>query len=278
MIATVAEALPHLTVSEICRVLGCARSTYYYQPVERDAVALVNAVERVLMRYPFYGYRRVRAQLAREGLSLGETRVRKVLAWLGVTRRVGPVRVQTTDSKHAHWRYPNLIRGMRPTRPNQVWVADITYIRLGTRFIYLAVVLDTYSRAIRGWCLSRSLTQGITLVATRMALAAATPLIFHSDQGSQYAAWLHTDLLTTAGVHISMSDPGKPQQNGIAERFMRTLKEEHVDYTEYANFDDAYQQLAHWLEVEYNTHRVHSALGYATPAEFEDASPHPLLN
>jgi len=130
MIATVAEALPHLTVSEICRVLGCARSTYYYQPVERDAVALVNAVERVLMRYPFYGYRRVRAQLAREGLSLGETRVRKVLAWLGVTRRVGPVRVQTTDSKHAHWRYPNLIRGMRPTRPNQVWVADITYIRL----------------------------------------------------------------------------------------------------------------------------------------------------
>jgi len=150
-----------------------------------------------------------------------------------MTRRVEPVRVQTIDSKHPHGRFPNLMRGVTATRPNQVWVADMTYIRLGTRFIYLAVVLNTYSRAVRGWCVSRTLKQDMTLAATRMALASAVPVIFHSDQGSQYAAWLHTDLLHSAGIHISMSDAGKPQQNGIVERFMRTLKEEHVDYTEY---------------------------------------------
>jgi putative transposase len=272
MIGAICEGLPQVSVNEVCRILDYPRSTYYYAPTGRDETAFIDAVEQVLLRYPFYGYRRVWAQLTRQGLAVGQQRVRKVLKALGITRRVGQVRVQTTDSKHPHWRFPNRIRGLTPTRPNQVWVADITYIRLGTRFIYLAVVLDAYSRAVRGWCVSRHLTQDITLSATRMALESGTPAIFHSDQGSQYAAWLHTDLLGRAGVHISMSDTGKPQQNGIVERFMRTLKEEHVDYTEYAHFDDACSQLAHWLQIEYNTNRIHSALGYATPAEFEGAS------
>ena len=138
--------------------------------------------------------------------------------------------------------------------------------------MYLAVILDAYSRAVRGWALSRSLGQDLSLTALRMALLAGTPMIFHSDQGSQYSAWLHTDRLHEAGIRISMSQRGKPTQNGIAERFMRTLKDEHVDYADYADFQDAMRQIAHWLEVEYNTQRIHSALGYATPAEFEMAA------
>jgi transposase InsO family protein len=280
MIGRVQAALPQYPLSALCAIFGDPRSSYYYasMKVKTAEAVLVNAIERVLMRYPFYGYRRVLAQLVREGWTVGETRVRRLLAWLGRTRTVGQVRVQTTDSRHQQGRYPNLIGGVRATCPNQVWVADITYIRLGTRFLYLAVVLDACSRAVRGWCLSRTLAQDITLSATRMALAHGAPFIFHADQGSQYAAWLHTDLLLGAGVHISMSDLASPTQNGIAERFMRTLKEEHVDYTEYRDFDDAQRQLAHWLEVEYNTCRVHSALGYATPAEYEGASRYPLLS
>ncbi len=263
---------PQASVKQLCAVFDCPRSTYYYQPVRRDETALLTAIEQVLMRCPWFGYRRVVAQLQREGIAVGETVVRRLLKGLGHTCSVGRVRVQTTDSHHPYTRYTNLIRGMTLKHPDQVWVADITYIRWGLRFIYLAVILDAYSRAVRGWALSRSLSQALTLDALKMALSKGIPLIFHSDQGSQYAAWLHTDMLDTAGVRISMSDKGKPMQNGIAERFMRTLKEEHVDYADYADFPDAMRQIAHWLEVEYNTQRIHSALHYATPAEFEMAA------
>ena len=142
----------------------------------------------------------------------------------------------------------------------------------------MAVILDAYSRAVRGFAVSRSLSQELTLNALRMALSAAKPYIFHSDQGSQYAAWLHTDMLMEAKVRISMSDKARPMQNGIAERFMRTLKEEHVDYADYADFDDAFSQITHWLQVEYNTRRIHSALGYATPTEFEAVYEHRTLS
>jgi len=192
---------------------------------------------------------------------------------LGHTCSVGPVRVQTTDRHHAYTRYTNLIKSLQVKQPNQVWVADITSIRFGIRFIYLAVILDAYSRAGRGGALSRSLSQDLTLDALKMALNQGPPMIFHSDQGSQYSAWLHTEMLDAAGVRISMSDKGKPMQNGIAERFMRTLKEQHVAYADYADFSDAMRQIAPWLEVEYHTQRLHSALDYATPAQFELAAP-----
>jgi len=257
------------SVKRLCEVFDCPRSTYYYQTVRQDETALLSAIEQVLMRRPFFGYRRVVAQLPREGLAVGETVVRRLLKGLGHSRSVGQVRVQTTDSNHPYTRYSNLIQGVKPKRPNQIWVADITYIRLGTQFMYLAVILDAYSRAVRGWALSRSLSRDLSLTALRMALLGGTPMIFHSDQGSQYSAWLHTDMLHEAGIRISMSERGKPTQNGIAERFMRTLKDEHVDYADYADFQDAMRQIADWLELEYNTQRIHSALGYATPAEFE---------
>ena len=257
---------------QLCAALDCPTSTAYYVPRNQDESHLVAAIEQVLLRFPFYGYRKVHKELLRGGVSVGEYVVRRLLRQMGATRSVGKVRVQTTDSNHAHPRYPNRIKGLKLKQPNQVWVADITYIRLGRRFIYLAVILDAYTRAVRGWALSRNIDQQLTLNALDMALAHGTPSIFHSDQGSQYAAWLHTDRLLEHRVKISMSDKASPTQNGLVERFIRTLKEEHVDYSEYNDFDDALSQIRHWLEVVYMRERIHQALDYLTPVEFEMAA------
>lgn len=150
-----------------------------------------------------------------------------------------------------------------------MWVADVTYIRLGSSFIFLAVILDAYSRAVRGWALRRDLTKELTLSALRMALQHDPPRIHHSDQGVQYTAFDYADLLLENHVRISMADSGEPTQNGLAERFMRTIKEELVDDVDWHNFDEAHRQIQHWLEVEYNVSRIHSALDYATPAEID---------
>jgi transposase InsO family protein len=269
--------------SVVCEVLGLARSSFYYKPVVSDAdQPLLEAIEQMLMRWPFYGYRRVTQQLKREGWDVGETRVRRLLKVLDHTASVGRVRVTTTDSQHSLRRYPNHIKRLVINRINQVWVADITYIRLGRRFIYLALILDAYSRGLRGWNLGRSLEKELTIEALKMALERhPAPEIHHSDQGKQYAALDYTDLLGP-DVTISMAATGQPTENGLIERFIRTFKEEHIDYTEYQDFDDAYQQIEHWLEVEYMTERIHSALNYLTPAEFETALiasvESPLLN
>jgi transposase InsO family protein len=167
-------------------------------------------------------------------------------------------------------------------RPNQVWVADITYLRLARRFIYLAVILDAYTRGLRGWHLSRSLDQDLTIRAAQLALARhPAPDIHHSDQGAQYAASAYQALFPPP-TQISMAAVGQPTENSLAERFIRTVKEEHVDFADYQDFEDAFTQLAHYLEVEYMTQRIHSALGYLTPQEFEAAfvlnAPNPLLS
>lgn len=260
-------------VSLLCEVLEIARSTVYYQPqVKPEDAVFLEAIERILMRWPFYGYRRVTAQLKRESYVIGETRVRRLLRQIDHSCSVGRVRVTTTDSKHDEPRFPNLVKNLEVTRPNQVWVADITYIRLGRWFIYLAIILDACTRGLRGWHLSRSLeARDLTSAALKMALARhGAPDIHHSDQGKQYAAAVYRDLLPEA-TQISMAAVGQPTENSIAERFIRTLKEEHIDYSDYRDFDDAFEQLAHWLEVEYMTERIHSSLGYQTPAEFEAA-------
>ena len=269
--------------SVVCAVLGLARSSFYYEPgVKEGDQPLLEAIEQILMRWPFYGYRRVTQQLKRAGWEVGETRVRRLLKALDHTASVGRVRATTTDSQHHLRRYPNRIKRLAISRVNQVWVADITYIRLARRFIYLAVILDACSRGLRGWNLGRSLEKELTIGALKMALDRhPAPEIHHSDQGKQYAAMEYTDLLKPT-VTISMSATGQPTENGLIERFIRTFKEEHLDYTEYQDFDDAYQQIAHWLEVEYMTERIHSALDYVTPAEFETAliasAESPLLN
>jgi transposase InsO family protein len=253
-------------------LIGLARSSYYYPTHTADETAVVTAMEQVLMRWPFYGYRRLGAQLRREGVEVGERMVRRLLGELRASRSIGRLRITTTDSRHCHWRYPNLIRQLPIAYPDQVWVADITYLRLHLRFIYLAVILDGYSRAVRGWAVGRQVDQTLTLRALRKALTQGRPQIFHSDQGVQYAAYEHTQLLHHSGVRISMCDAGQPTQNALVERLIRTLKEEHVDYAEYIDLADAQCQLQQWLEVEYMTQRIHSALDYLTPAEFEAAA------
>jgi transposase InsO family protein len=191
---------------------------------------------------------------------------------LGQRGRVGQVKAPvTTQSKHSLPRFPNLIHRWQATRPDEIWVADITYIQLARRFIYLAVILDMFTRAVRGWHLARSLSQSLSLTALDKALLHGRPDIHHSDQGVQYAASSYVARLTALGVQVSMSQPGQPTQNAYAERFMRTFKEEHYDYTEYRDFDDAFVQIEHWIEVEYMTERIHSALDYLTPVEFEAA-------
>ncbi len=263
----IAELSDNYPVEQVCAVLDCPRSSYYYQAVPRKRAALAEAVEQLLLRKPFFGYRRIAAQLKREGLTVNTKVIRQILKELGVHRKVGQVRIRTTDSSQPHWRYPNLVYGVHPTRPDQVWVADVTYIRIRNRFIFLAVILDAYSRAVRGWALRRDLTKELTLAALRMALQHGTPGIHHSDQGVQYTAFDYTDLLLENQIRISMADTGEPTQNGLAERFMRTFKEELVDYADWRGYDDAYPEIQSWLEVEYNTLRIHSALAYATPAE-----------
>ena len=270
MIKQLAASYP---VRRLCAVLGIARSTVYYQPKIKaeDAQALA-AMEAVLLRWPFYGYRRLSAQLKRQGWQIGERRVRGLLKQLDYSRNVGRVALKTTDSNHNHPRFPNLIKQLLISAPNQVWVADITYIRLGRRFIYLAIILDAFTRALRGWHLDHSLqARQLTIKALQMALDRhPAPAIHHSDQGIQYAIATYRKLLPET-AQISMSAIGQPTENGIVERFIRTLKEEHIDYSDYRDFSDAFEQLAYWLEVEYMTERIHSALDYLTPAEFEAA-------
>jgi len=258
-------------IETLCALLDCPRSSYYYQPVPPDDTALRTAIEQIVIRWPFYGYRRVTAQLRREGWTVNSKVVRRLLQEFGLHGRIGRVRWHTTDSTHALPRYPNLVRDMVASYPDEIWCADITYLRLGARFIFLAVILDAFTRAVRGWHLGRSLSHELALRALEQALLQREPTIHHSDQGVQYAAQGYVAQLRAHTIQISMADVGQPTQNAIAERFMRTLKEEHVDYTEYTDFTDAERQLKHWLEVEYNHQRIHSALAYATPVEFEAA-------
>ena len=202
--------------------------------------------------------------LRREGWAVNGKRVRRLMAEMGLKGKAPIRRRRTTDSRHDFPRYPNLVESLEVTRPNQVWVADITYVRLREEFIYLAVVMDVFTRRVRGWELGRSLDQGLTLAALRRAMRGGRrPEVHHSDQGVQYAATAYTDL------PISMAAVGKPEENGYAERLMRTIREEEIDLSEYRDFAEAYGQLGRFLDDVYNRKRIHSSLGYLTPAEFE---------
>ena len=197
-------------------------------------------------------------------------RVRRWMHELGIQGMPPTRKKRTTDSNHAFPRYPNLVKDLEITRPDQVWVADITYIRLRKDFVYLAILMDVFTRNIRGWHLGRDLDQGLTLAALERALVVATPLIHHSDQGVQYAATAYVQRLQQLGVILSMAAVGEPRENGYAERLMRTIKEEEVELSEYHDFADAQRQIMRFLDDVYNVKRIHSALGYLTPREFEE--------
>lgn len=255
----------------LCRLFTCPRAAVYRRAEEagEEEGRLRAAVLRLAGRWPTYGYRRITALLRRGGWVVNGKRVRRVMRALGLAAEPPPRRVRTTDSDHPFPRHPNLVAGLAVTHPNHVWVADITYVRVRAEFVYLAVVLDVFTRRIRGWHLGRSLDQSLTLAALNRALGGHTPAIHHSDQGVQYAATRYVERLTGRGVAVSMAAVGKPEENGYAERLMRTIKEEEVALTEYADFADARRQLGRFLDAVYNRKRIHSALGYLTPAEFE---------
>jgi transposase InsO family protein len=196
-------------------------------------------------------------------------RVRRVKRALGLAAEPVPRRGRTTNSDHPFLRYPNLVAGLAVTHPDPVWVADMTYVRVRAEFVDLAVLLDVYTRRVRGWHLGRSLEQSLTRTALDRAFRRGTPAIHHSDQGVQYAATKYVEWLVGRGVAVSMAAAGKPEENGYAERLMRTIKEEEVALTEYADFADARRQLGRFLDAVYNRKRIHSALGYLTPTEFD---------
>jgi len=204
-------------VGLVCRLLDLARSSYYYQAQERNEEPLQAVLLRLAGEWPTYGYRRLTAQLRREGWEVNSKRVRRLMREMGLQVKTKRSKRHTTDSGHSFPRFPNLVQGLEIVRPNQVWVADITYIRLLTEFVYLAVIMDVFTRSIRGWHLGRSLDQELTLTALRRALHGHCPEIHHSDQGVQYAATAYVDMLRDHHVAISMAEigaaclpPGRP--------------------------------------------------------------------
>jgi len=261
-----AEAYP---VTLVCQVLAVPRSSYYYRLVKRDERDLKVAIEELAGQWPTYGYRRITAELQRAGWKVNHKRVARLMGELGLLVRPTQKRRWTTDSRHGWPRFPNLVLELEVAYPDQVWVGDITYIRLARDFVFLAILMDVFTRTIRGWHLARSLDQTLTLTALERALQQGWPRIHHSDQGLQYAAGDYVPYLQRVGSAISMADVGAAWQNGYAERLIRTIKEEEVYLSDYRDYHDAYQQIGHFLEDVYMHKRIHSSLGYLTPVEFE---------
>lgn len=261
------------SVQVACQVVGMAHSTFYYQPQLVDNEKLSSDLDQEAGKHPTYGSRRLTHQLRRSphAYRVNRKRIQRIMREKGLLRPVKRAKCRTTNSDHPYPRYPNRVDGLKIVRPEQVWVSDITYIRLGNGFVYLAVILDVFTRSIRGWSLGRSLETSLTIAALYLALTACIPEIHHSDQGVQYAANDYVDLLKKYDVQISMAAQGKPEENGYAERLMRTIKEEEVDLSEYNDFADARAQIGRFLEDVYMTKRIHSSLGYLTPVEFETA-------
>jgi putative transposase len=266
-------------VNALCQMTGLSRAGFYRwrtprqaTPVEMD---LRDQLQKVALESPVYGYRRITAELQQRGFEVNHKRVLRMMRednLLCVRRRAFVV---TTDSRHSLPVYPNLARQMTPTAVNQLWIADITYIRLRTEFVYLAVVLDAFSRRVIGWALGRTLQAELAVTALRMALIDRQPapgLVHHSDRGVQYASYDYAEMLKQHQATISMSRKGNPYDNAACESFMKTLKQEEVYRNEYRDFHDARSSIGEFLERIYNQKRLHSALGYLPPAEFENGA------
>ena len=260
-------------------MIGIPTSSFYYRPkgdpklrasVDAD---LRDKIEAIQVEFTRYGYRRVKKHLAREGLIVNEKRIRRVMREYGLFPEIRRAfTVATTDSDHALPVYPNLVKDREVNGPNEIWVGDITYIRIATCFVYLAVILDLFSRKVVGWAIARTLQKEICLEALKMALETRDPspgCIHHSDQGVQYASEAYVDLLKSRSFRISMSRKGNPYDNAFAESFMKTLKYEEVLLSDYETYANVIERVPYFIEEVYNKKRLHSALGYLPPEEFE---------
>jgi putative transposase len=266
----------HLLIEEACRVAQVSRAGYYryfdeHEPRQAET-ELRDHIQQVALEHRCYGYRRVTAELRLQGIVVNHKRVLRVMREDNLLSLRKRKFVVTTDSSHGRLVYPNLIADLTLTMPNQVWVADITYIRLREEFIFLAVVLDAFSRRVLGWELGESLQTSLAIGALDRALVdrpISTHIIHHSDQGVQYASADYVDRLRELGCQISMSHKGAPWENGRAESFIKTLKAEEVSLKQYRDLEQARRSIGHFLEDVYNWRRLHSALGYLPPAQFE---------
>jgi putative transposase len=258
-------------------MLNMARSSYYYQETQylqkqKDDADLRDKVEEIVVEHPRYGYRRVTAQLKREGMIVNHKRVLRIMQEESLICKIKKKWITTTDSKHKYPVYPNLLKDAKITGVNQAWVCDITYIRILTAFVYLAVILDVFSRKVIGWAISLRIDTGLTRAALRMAIETRRPsegCIHHSDRGVQYAAHEYVDDLKDTGFRISMARKGNPYDNAQAESFIKTLKSEEVYLWDYKTFEDVKKRIPYFIEEVYNEKRLHSAIGYCPPNEYE---------
>ena len=258
------------SVRDICGILGVNRSSFYYQPKEDPSeVSVLRAeIEKLAGRYPRYGYRRITQLLQRQGYTVGTRRVARLMKANNLLVSIKRA-CQTTRSLQGDKPWDNLLDNLQVSRQDQVWVADITYVRLKGRFIYLCLLMDVFTRLIRAWHISQHLTQSLTLKPLKEALRHSVPEIHHSDQGVQYLSKVYVTTLEEHGVEISVAHRGCPWENGYAERLIRTLKEEEVDINDYQSITEARDRIGHFITQVYHQKRPHSALGYLTPMEFQ---------
>lgn len=265
-----------LSLRRMCRLSGINRTALLRKSKRHSEweIQLSRALREVALEFPAYGYRRVLAELKRRGWKVGERRVRRLLREAGLLRSRKRRRKRTTDSNHGFAVYPNLAPTLALSAPNQLWAADITYVRLLREFVYAAVIVDVFSRCAVGWAVGPRLKTELPLAALEQALRERRPaagLVHHSDRGSQYASHDYVARLRQQQIEISMSRKGNPYDNAFAESFLKTLKAEEVHCNEYETLEEAQAEIGRFIELIYNRKRLHSALGYQPPEEFEQA-------